>query len=267
LSQEEKLLEAWCAKDEIIYEFVKILKEKIFLLLEEAHRRQGSAFDRVFLEQKKGTDLRMDNSARLLNILHTKIDRKKLTNEEIKAISLHLEFLPLVEGFFATQINFLIFTLIANGHDFYSKWKRSNITFLDDIEQEDLANKIGFLKKNGFAELAKDESSIRKLRNGSAHVFYEIAPNGGIQIGQEIVSQKAYDEYYDYLRSIAFAVHNIQKLFYFKHFASLSAKDMERIRNVKLEEVNCTCGNVNLLPDDRNVLGQQFTCTKCKKPL
>src|SRR3990170_8841015 len=139
MSQEEKLLKEMCRKDEIDYKLAKALQRKISPLLEEAHKRQGSAFDRMFLEQKKGTDLRLDNSARLLNILRNKLDRNKLTAEEIKAISLHLEFLPLVEGFFATQINFLIFTLIANWHDFYSTWKRSNITFLDDIEQEDLA--------------------------------------------------------------------------------------------------------------------------------
>jgi hypothetical protein len=124
LSQEEKLLKEMCKKDDVDYELAKALQGKVFPLLEEAHRRQGSAFDRVLLEQKKGTEIRLNNSARLLSILHNKLDRNKFTTEEIKAVCLHLEFLPLVEGFFATQINFLVFTLIANGHDFYSTRKK-----------------------------------------------------------------------------------------------------------------------------------------------
>jgi hypothetical protein len=267
MSKEENLLKAWCERDEVDYELVKALKVKISPLLEEAHRRHGSEFDRVFLEQKSGTDLRLDNSARLFNILHKKLDRNKFTNEDIKAISLHLEFLPLVEGFFATQINFLAFTLTANGYNFYSTRRRNNIIFLDEIEGEDLACRIRFLKNNGFTELAKNENRIRTLRNSVAHVFYEIDPNGDVRIGKGKTTSKAYDEYYDYLRSIAFAVHNIQNLFYYKYFGSLSPMDIERIKNVKLEKVKCTCGNVNLLPDDRRVLGLQFKCTKCKKPI
>jgi hypothetical protein len=267
VNKEGKLLKAWCIRDEVDYKFVKTLKGKFFPLLEEAHKRQGSAFDRMFLEQKKGTAIRLDNSARLLNILHKKLDQNKFTAEEIKALSLHLEFLPLVEGFFATQINFLIFTLIANGHNFYSTRKRNSIIFLDEIEREDLACRIRFLKKNGFSELAKNENRIRKLRNSAAHVFYEIDSSGDVRIGNEKVSPKAYDKYYDYMRNIAFAVHNIRNLFYFKHFASLSPTEIERIKNVKLEKVKCICGNVNLLPNDRRVLGQQFKCTKCNRPI
>jgi len=187
------------------------------------------------------------------------------TKEEIKALSLHLEFLPLVEGFFATQINFLIFTLIANGNDFYSTRKKSNIVFLDDIEREDLASRIRFLKNNGFAELSKKQDKIRNLRNSAAHVFYEIEPKGDIRIGKGKVSAKSYDVYYEHLRNIAFAIYNTQKLFYFKTFNSLSPADIERIKNVKLEEVKCSHGHVNLLPDDRKVRGQQFRCTKCNE--
>ncbi len=157
--------------------------------------------------------------------------------------------------------------LTANGHNFYSKRKRADVTFLDEIEQEDLACRISFLKKNGFEEVAKNENSIRKLRNSSAHIFYEIDAFGDVQIGEEKITSKTYDEYYDYLRTFAFAVHEIRNLFYFENFARLSPSDMDRIRNVRLEKVKCSCGNVNLLPDDRNVLGQHFICTKCKKPI
>ncbi len=267
MSKEEKLLKEWCKRYEVDYKLAKALKGKIFPLLEEAHSRQGSVFDRVLLEQKKGTENRLNNSKRLLEILHNKLDRNKFTTEEIKAISVHLEFLPLVEGFFATQINFLIFTLIANGHDFYSTRKGKYAKTFDEIEEVDLAFKMKFLKEHNFAELVKNEHRIHKLRNSVAHVFYEIEPNGDLKFGKEKVSSKNYAEYYDYLRNIAFAVHNIQNLYYLKQVTSLSPTEKERIKRVKLEEVKCTCGYVNFLPEDRMVLGQHFTCTKCKKTI
>jgi hypothetical protein len=267
LSQQEKLLEELCKKDEVDYKLAQALKRKIFPLLEEVRGIQSISYDRVLLEQKKGIDLRLNNSAMLLDILHNKVDRNKFAIEETMALSLHLEFLVLVEGFFATQINFLIFTLIVNGHDFYSTRKRRYAKTIDEIEEEDLALRIKFLEKHGFEELAKNENSIRKLRNSVAHVFYEIDSEGNVQIGKERINPKTYGEYYDYLRNIAFSIHHIRNLFYSKVVASFSPNDLERMKNVRLEEVKCSCGYVNLLPDDRRVLGHQFTCTKCQKPI
>lgn len=270
LRQEENLLKEWCERDEVDFGLAVALQEKFLPLLEEAHRKQGSTFDRVFLEQKKGTEIRISNSARLLNILYQKLDHAKFTTKEIKAISLHNEFLPLVEGFFATEINFLILTLIANGYDFYSTWKRKSLNLFDGlegIEEEDLSTRVFFLKNTLFPELAKDERIIRKLRNSVAHLFYEINPNGDVRIGGEKVSSQEYAEYYDYLRNVAFAMLYARNIFYTKQFASLSIAETERIKNIQIQQVRCSCGYVNLLPEDRISSGQQFTCTKCNKPL
>lgn len=266
MSQEEKLLKGWCKIHEVDYELAKALKQKIFPLLEEAHNKKGNTFDRKLLEQKKGTDIRLNNSERLLKIL-PKLDRNKLTKEEVTAICLHLEFLTLFEGFFATQINFLIFALIANGHDFYSTRKGKYAKTFDEIEEVDFAFKIKFLKEHNFAELVKNERGIRRLRNSVAHVFYEIEPNGDIRISNEKVSSKDYAKCYDYLRNIAFAIQDIRNLYYLRLVTSLSPTEKEKILRTKLEEVLCGCGYVNLLPEYRNFLEEQFTCTKCGKTI
>jgi len=266
MSKEEKLLKGLCDGAEVDYKLAKGLKAKFFPLLKEAHKKHGSTFDRVVLEQKEGTKTRLENSERLLKILRGKLDRNKFTTEELSAISLHIEFLVLVEGFFATQINFLIFTLIANGHDFYATRKGKYTNTFDEIEEENLAYKMKFLKEHNFVDLAKNERRIRKLRNSVAHVFYKIEPNGDLVLGKETITAKDYAEYYDYLRNVAFAIKFIQDIYYLTHFLSLSPAEKERIQHVKLEEVLCSCGYVNLLPDDRNFL-EQFRCTKCGKTL
>jgi hypothetical protein len=251
---------------EIDFELAKTLKQKIFPLLEEAHSKKGNIFDRMLVEQKKGTEIRLNNSERLLKILH-KVDRSKLTTEEITAITLHLEFLILFEGFFATQINFLIFTLIANGHDFYSTRKGKYVRSFDEIEETDFSFRMKFLKEHNFIELFNNEREIRKLRNSVAHAFYEIESNGDIKIDNEKVSSENYAKYYDYLRNIAFAVYDIRNVYYLRLITSLSPTEKEKIMSTKLEEVLCSCGYVNLLPEFRNFLEEQFTCTKCGKTI
>lgn len=266
MNNEEKLLNEWCKKEDIDFVLAKTLKKKIFPLLEEAHNKQGSTFDRTFLEQKKGTEIRLKNSERLLKIL-PKLDQKKFTKEERTAISLHLEFLMLVEGFLATQVNFLIFTLVSIGHDFYSTRSGKYVKTLEEIEEADFAFKLKFLKEHNFSELAKNEHRIRKLRNSVAHVSYEIDPTVGVRIGNEKVSEKDYAEYYEYIRNASFAINMIRNLYYLRLLASLSPIQRERIDQAKLEEVKCVCGYVNLLPDDRRALGLQFKCTKCNRPI
>lgn len=267
MTQENNLLKTWCQRDQIDYVLANALKNKIFPLLEEAHKQHAKSFDRAFLEQKKGMRIREENSARLLNILHTKLDPKNFTLQERQALSLHLEFLPLVEGFFATQINFLIFLLIADKHDFFSVRKERYVKTLSEIEEEDLANKLKFLKEHNFPELSKDDSTIRKLRNGAAHVFYEIDSNNILIIKKEKIEKRTYDFAYDQLRNIAFAIQNITNLFYVLHMQSLSPQQIEDIKTVNLEEVTCTCGYVNLLPDNRKTINQKFNCTKCNELL
>jgi hypothetical protein len=266
LNQEE-ILKIWCEGDKIDYEIVKILKEKIYPLLENAHKIQGDSFDRALLEQKIGTEIRLNNSANLVNILHRKLDPNKFSKKDVKTLSLHLEFLPLVEGFFAIQINFLIFVLIADNHDFYLTRQERYAKSLDEIEGEDIAYKLKFLKNHNFPELSANEKVIRKIRNSAAHLFYEITDEGNFKVNQDEISEKSYNEFYDYLRNIAVGIQNIQNLFYMTHMTSLSLEQIKRLDNVVLEKIKCKCGYINLLPNDRKTLGRKYFCTKCEKPI
>jgi hypothetical protein len=267
LGEEKNILKEWCEKDELDPNIVIPIVQKTCLLLEEAHKKQGTQFDRTLLEQKKGTDIRLKNSARLLNVLHNKIDKSQLTPDEVQAMSLHNEFLPLVEGFFSTQVNFLILALIAIGVVYESKWKKRAVEGIAEIEEDELANKIKFLKNNQFPEFDKASKGIRNLRNSTGHVFYDFADNGDILVDNERITTTDYEEYYDYLRTIAYAVHYSRILFYAVHFGNLSPADMKRVENVKLEEVKCSCGYVNLLPHNRTTIRETYTCSKCKKPI
>ena len=267
MNQEEKLLKEWCKTNNVDYVLAKALSRKILPLLAEARRRCGDTFDRVLLEQKRGTEIRLSNSERLRRILHNKLDPNKFSHGEVRAISLHIEFLMMVEGFFATQINFLIFTLIANGHDFYSVRNGRYAKTFGEIEKEDLAYKMKFLKEHNFTELVKNEKRIRNLRNSIAHVFYEIESNGDVKIGKETISEKNYDEYYGYLRDIANIIHYIQTRYYQIFMDSLSPEEKGRLTHVKLDKIKCSCGYENLLPQDRIIRGQQFRCTNCNKPI
>ena len=131
--------------------------------------------------------------------------------KERSVISLHFEYLTLVEGLFATQINFLIFTLIANGHDFYSK------KTLSDIEKVSLASRLEFLRKHTFGKSIANKVNVN-LRNSVAHLFYEIDENGNVKVGKKTVTQAQYSRLYDDLRNVSYGLHLIN-LLYYKRFA------------------------------------------------
>lgn len=268
MDNEDKVLEEWCKNEGLDYLLALSLKDAVFPLLEEAHKKLGSLFDRLYLEQKTGIETRLENSAQLLKILYS-LDKNKFSPEEVKAVSLHLEFLPLVEGFFSTQIDFLIFILLANGHDLYSSRKGEYAKTLGEIEEVDLAFKLKFLKEHGFKELIKEESIFRHLRNSVAHMSYEIEPNCNVEIGNIIVTGENYTKLYEYLRKFSFSIFNIQKLYYEKYMESLKPEDITRIQNHKLTEVVCgNCGYINLAVASSHVLGFEPTlCAKCLKEL
>lgn len=152
MSNYDEILKTLCEKEDVDYHLAGKLKEKIFPLLEEAHRRIGYRFDKAFLEQKRGMDIRFANS-RMILLLLRKLKPQEFSVEERKAISLHLEFLTLFEGLFATQINFLTFILIANGHNLRSARKATYVKTLGDIEKLSFAKKLRFLKKHDFEKL------------------------------------------------------------------------------------------------------------------
>ncbi|XHH08175.1 MAG: hypothetical protein ACFCUE_11455 [Candidatus Bathyarchaeia archaeon] len=268
MSEENKILEDWCKEAELDYKNALLLKNKIVPLLEGAHKKFGSIFDRIYLEQKEGMELKLENSGRLLTILK-KIDKRLFTTEEIKAVSLHFELVPLVEGFYTSQVDFLILLLIANGIEFKPYKKRKSIYTLQEIETIDLSLKLEFLGKQGFSELIINENTFRALRNSTAHMSYRILQGLNVKTKNCIVSDEDYAKLYDYLREVSYSMFNAQRLFYEIHFGKLSANDLKRIKNSKLKRVSCAnCGRDNLVVESKNVIGFEPTfCTSCLKVL
>ncbi len=268
MSIEDKILEDWCKEAELDYKFALSLKKWIFPLLENAHIKYGSLFDRIYLEQKEGIELRQENSAKLLMLLR-RINPNLLVPEEVKTLSIHLEFLPLVEGFYSGQIDYLILLLIANGQEFKPYKKRKPIFKLQEIEKIDLSIKMKFLKNNGFSDLAINEKKFRELRNSIAHMSYRIQPNLTVMTKGCDITDNDYAKLYDYLREVSYSLFNVQRLFYKKHFENLSPDDLETIKNSTLKQITCAfCGYDNLVVQRKHAIGFEPTiCTNCLKVL
>lgn len=209
-------LEKWSEEKEVDYQLASELKAKIFPLLEEAHRKLGYRFNKAFIEQIKGTKLRIDNSERILSLL-PKLKPQFFSPKERRVITFHLEYLTLVEGLFASQINFLIFVLIAKGHALHFTRKGDNVKTLADIERMPLRRRLGFLRKHMFGKLIANKVDVR-LRNSVAHLFYEIDEKGTIKVENKTITQTEYDKLYDDLRNVSYALHLIT-LLYYKRFA------------------------------------------------
>ena len=216
MSNDDEILEKQCKKAELDYQLASKLKAKIFPLLEEAHKRLDYRFDKTFIEHIKGTKIRHDNSKRILLLLHKKLSPRLFSLKEHAVITLHLEYLTLVEGILAPETNFLIFTLIANGHDFDSSRKES-VKTLSDIEKVSLASRLKFLRKHKFEKLIANKVNV-KLRNSVAHLFYEIDEDFKIKVGDKTITRAQYSKLYDDLRNVSYAIHLIN-LLYYKRFA------------------------------------------------
>jgi len=251
---DDEILEKWCEEEEVDYQLASKLKARIFPLLEVARKRLGYRFDKAFLEQRKGTEIRLANSKTIMLLL-ARLKPRFFSIKEQRVITLHLEFLTLVEGFLVTQINFLIFILIANGHDLYPTRKEKDVKTLGDIEKENLAFKLKFLGKHGFRKLIANKA--RNLRNGVAHLFYEIDEKGTIKVGRERIREDDYGKLYDDLRNISHSLHLVSRLYY-RRYAS--------IKPAKFAKIKCRCGYVNLIPIIRTSRWYEpIECTNCGK--
>lgn len=217
MQNDDKTLKKWCKEEKVDYQLASKLKAKIFPLIEEAHRKLQYHFDKAFTEQRKGTEIRHANSKQILLLLQ-KLRSQYFSVKERAIISLHLEYMTLVEGLFATEVNFLVFTLIANGHDLYPK-KEKHIRTLGEIEKENFAFKLDFLKRHRFGKLIIGKVD-RKLRNSIAHLFYELDDNGTIKLGNRKITPKNYRELYDNMRNVSFGMHLVTKLYY-RRFADV----------------------------------------------
>jgi len=215
MDNNDETFEKWCKKAEVDYQLANKLKAKIFPLLEGAHRKLSYRFDKAFIEHIKGTQIRHDNSKRILLLLHKKLNPQLFSLEEHAAITLHFEYLTLVEGIFAPEISFLIFTLIANGHPCSTR-KGNNVKTLSDIEKVSLTSRLKFLRKHKFKKLTVKKAV--KLRNSVAHLFYEIDDYGNIKVGDKTIAKAEYSKLYDDLRNVSYALHLINRLYY-KRFA------------------------------------------------
>lgn len=211
---DDDLLRKWCKEQDIDYTLARDLKKKYYPLLEEAHKRFGDAFDKYFYEHRRGTDIRLDNIKTLILLVEKLgVIRKKLSLKEQAVIFLSLQYLPIVEGAFSPEINFLILTLIVNGHDFY--WSGEKVNSLTTIEKASLSEKIKFIEKHGFEIItAKCDP---KLRHSIAHLFYKIKDNGEIYV-QGV--KKDISLIHRNLRDISFTMNLIRKLYY-RRFAKI----------------------------------------------
>jgi hypothetical protein len=128
-----------------------------------------------------------------------------------------LNILSLVEGFFATQVNFLVYTLVGSGCNPYPIFKKKEVNSLDDIEEIRLALKLKFLKRHGFG-IVVGKPNITELRNSVAHLFYYIEEDATVRFGNQKVTKTDYKELYDNLRNVSFALHLVN-LTYYRRFA------------------------------------------------
>jgi len=253
---DDEILEKRCEEEKVDYQLASKLKAKIFPLLEVARQRLGYRFDKAFLEQRKGMEIRLANSKTIMLLL-ARLKPRFFSIKEQRVITLHLEFLTLVEGFFVTQINFLIFILIANGHDLYSFRKGDYVKTIGDIEEVNLAFKLKFLEEHGFRKLIANKAL--KLRNSVAHLFYEINENGTMKVDKKRITQDDYDKMCDDLRNVAYSLHLISWLYY---------QRFDSIKPAKFAKVKCRCGYVNLIPIIRTSRWlEPIECTKCGKTL
>jgi len=243
---DDEILERLCKKEEVECQTARKLKAKIFPLLEEAHMKLGYRFDKAFFEQRKGMEIRLANSKTILLLLR-RLKPQFFSINERTIISLHLEYLMVVEGLFTSEINFLIFTLIANGHDLYSTQKGKYVKTLSDIEEVNLGFKLKFLREHEFDTLIANKVDI-KLRNSVAHLFYEINENGTIIIRKRKIAKKDYERLYVDLRNISYSLHLIN-LVYYRRFAAVKAfgltlKKLGNAKNLKHNQKNCSnCEN------------------------
>lgn len=214
MDNDDKILEKWCKEKEVDYQLANKLKAKIFPLLEGAHQKLGYRFNKTFIEHIKGTQIRRNNSKRILLLLK-KLNPLVFSLEERKIFTLHLEYLTSVEGISALEISFLVYTLIANGYPYFTR-KGNNVKTLSDIERESLTYRLKFLRKHKFRKLITKKAV--KLRNSVAHLFYEIDEDGTIKVGKTMITQAEYSELYDDLRNVSYALHLIN-LLYYKRFA------------------------------------------------
>lgn len=210
MDSNDKFLRNKCKQFDVDYALAKKLKTRVFPLLEEAHR-QGYQFDKAFLEKRKGTEIRLANSAMIQQILG-KLDPKVFSRRERGIIALHLEYLSLFEGYYAPQVNFLVFSLIQNGHALHSPFHRKNVKKLDEIEEVRFSLKLKFLRKHGFAIVANKSNT--RLRNSVAHLFYYVDDDGTIRYDNLEITKDEYEELYDKLRNVSFGLHLVTLTFY-----------------------------------------------------
>jgi hypothetical protein len=210
MEENNVLLKQWCIEQDVDFEIALRLTTKILALIDKAHSILGNLFDNILMRDIKGTAQRQINIAFLL-LTHRKLVPilQKLTPKELTALSLHNQILPIMEGILLPEINFLIYTIINNGKDFYHTYLRKNVTSLDDIETASLSSRLEFLKKNEFEYISQKVDV--KFRNSIAHMFYKIKEDGSFYINNhKYDTEKIYRD----IRSIAYSIHFAKKLYY-----------------------------------------------------
>lgn len=217
---DDSLLRKWCIEEEVDYSLACKIKSKIFPLLESAHKKLGYRFDKAIAEQIDGTRIRFENIKRIAVLLN-KIEvtpNLEVSPEERAANFLHLLYLPMVEGPFSAGVNFVIFTLIANGHDLYVPWKNKYAKSFSDIESVSLSMRLKFLREHKLG-IISNKCKIN-LRNSIAHLFYRMKENGATYVGKEKI------DFHSVYKNLMHAAHSVNLIFrlYYRRFQTKYSK-------------------------------------------
>lgn len=208
MEDDNVILKRWCDEEDVDYNIALELKEKYLPLLDFAHKMLGDIFDEIFWIYRKGSQLRVDNTKRIIQLLNNmgRI-RPQLTPNELAVMALHFQYLPISEGLLMSEINFLIYTLTVNNKKFIAYGEEKN--FIDEIEKVPFGPKVKFLREQSF-NIISDNIDV-KLRNSIAHMFYEISKDGRIFVeGVPINIERVYYM----LRNIAYSLHLVRRLYY-----------------------------------------------------
>lgn len=94
-------------------------------------------------------------------------------------------YLFMVEGAYASYMNFLCFLLILEGHDLYDIFNRKFVSSFKEIEIVNFETKEQFLKEHHLGLFNKGLK--RKLRNAIAHYDFKIEKDGTVRVKGQMI--------------------------------------------------------------------------------
>jgi len=204
-----EVLKEQCEEFDVDCSIAEEIFSEYYPFIDSVHQLLGATFDQIIVRDWKGTLIRHANVWNLLQMRKASEGMAFWLKHDILALfSLHLEYLPLIEGLFQPEINFLIYTLSNSFKPF--KYRKEERIQLDEIEEVPLGPKIAHLRNNNVFKTITDRIDVG-LRNSIAHMFYQITKEGKIIVeGKEI----AYESEYSNVRELSLSLFLTRKIFY-----------------------------------------------------